>query len=395
MSLPRNILETSQADIQRLIADHVQEGAHIDFKRELPAAWDSSAKHELLADVTAFANSGGGDIVYGVSENESAEASAICPLELSSVDQEVRRLQDFILNLAEPRLPGVQVQAVSVNESGKEGHVLVVRVPQSWASPHRVKTNQHVYVREGLRKRPLDVPELRALFVRSETQAQRVRDFRSDRLAKVLTGDTPTPLKDGPRLVVHVVPTQAALGLVNVDPVPYSRGTPYLPTIGRDGGVAATLNFDGAFAAISYGNEKSIKYTQLFRHGYFEAVWVLEPFGNVPGPLLPGVAYEEYVNRFLVQVRAELKRLGLRQDVAVFLSLLGADKVLFAGFSEYGYGSSHYRFDRKDLLLPDVLIPEEVTPGAGMKPTYDLMCQSAGLAGSANYGPDGEWKARQ
>ena len=105
------------------------------------------------ADVTAFANSGGGDFVYGVDKNEAAEASAICPQTLASVDQEARRLQDFLLNLAEPRLPGVQVHAVPVSEAGKPGHILVVRVPQSWAALHRVKTNQHLYVREG-RNRP-------------------------------------------------------------------------------------------------------------------------------------------------------------------------------------------------------------------------------------------------
>jgi hypothetical protein len=393
MSLPRNLLETTEADIRSLIADRVQEGPHLDFKRDLPAAWDGSAKHELLADVTAFANSGGGDIIYGLDENDAAEASAVCPQVLGSVDQEVRRLQDFLLNLAEPRLPGVQVQAVQVTEGEKVGYALVIRVPQSWAAPHRVKTNQHVYVREGLRKRPLDVPELRALFVRTESQSQRIRDFRSDRLAKVLTGETPTPLKDGPQLVIHAIPTQAALGLVQLDPVPYSRGASYLPMIGQRTGVAAKLNFDGAYAAIPSREERAAGYTQLFRQGYFEGVWVLSPFGNVPEPVLPGVAYEDYVNRFLGQVRSELDRHGLRWDMAVFMSLLGADRVVFAGPSDMGFGSAHYRFDRKSLLLPDVLIPAEVTPGRGMRPAYDLMCQSAGMDGSANYGPDGEWKA--
>lgn len=396
MSLPRNLLETAQADIQRLIADRAQEGPHLDFKRDLPAAWDSSAKHELLADVTAFANSGGGDIVYGVDENDAAEASAICPLVLASVDQEVRRLQDFLLNLADPRLPGVQVHAVEVTEGETTGYVLVIRVPQSWAAPHRVKTNQHVYLREGLRKRPLDVPELRALFVRTESQAQRVRDFRTDRLAKVLTGDTPTPLHAGPQLVVHAIPTQAALGLVQIDPVPYSRGVSYLPMIGQRSGVAATLNFDGAYSVIPTRHKQAAGYTQLFRQGYFEAVWVLSPFGAVADPVLPGIAYEDYINRFIGQVRGELDRHGLRWDMAVFLSLIGADQVVFAGPSDFGFGSSrHCRFDRQALLLPDVLIPAEVTPGRGMRPTYDLMCQSAGMEGSANYGPDGEWKASQ
>tara|TARA_B100001105_G_scaffold12875_1_gene9438 strand:- start:7236 stop:8423 length:1188 start_codon:yes stop_codon:yes gene_type:complete len=393
MSLPQKLLETTEADIRSLIAGHAQEGPHLDFKRDLPTAWDGSAKHELLADVTAFANSGGGDIIYGLDENDAAEAYAVCPLMLGSVDQEIRRLQDFLLNLAEPRLPGVQVHAVEVNELGKVGHVLVVRVPQSWAAPHRVRTNQHVYVRDGLRKRPLDVPELRALFVRTESQSQRIRDFRSDRLAKVLTGETPTPLKDGPQLVIHAIPTQAALGLVQLDPVPYARGASYMPMIGQRTGTAGNLNFDGACAVIPTRGDRADGYTQLFRQGYFEAVWVLCPFGDVADPVLPGIAYEEYVNRFLNEVRGELDRHGLRLDMAVFMSLLGADRVVFAVPSSMGFGSEHYRFDRKLLLLPDVLIPAEVSPSRGMRPAYDLMCQSAGMNGSANYGPDGEWKA--
>ncbi len=394
MSLPRDLLETAQEDIQRLIADRVQEGPHLEFKRELPITWDSSAKHELLADVTAFANSGGGDLIYGVDENDSAEAIAIFPQILGSVDQEVRKLQDFLLNLAEPRLPSVQVHAVQVNEAGKTGHVILIRVPQSWASPHRVKTNQHIYVREGLRKRPLDVPELRALFLRTEGQAQRVRDFRSERLAKILTGETPTSLMAGPQLVVHAIPTQAALGLVHIDPVPYSRGEYYLPLFGLRSGIAAKLNFDGAYAPLPSRGEKPAGYTQLFRQGYFEGVWVLSPLGNSTTAILPSTAYEKYINEFLGLVRGELERHGLRRDIAVFLSLLGADKTLFAGPSDFGFGSQDYKFDRQTLLLPDVLIPAEIMPGRGMRAAYDLMCQSAGLAGSANYGADGEWQSR-
>jgi len=395
MSLPSNLFETSQLEIQRLIVDRVQEGPHLDFKRDLPQTWDQSTKHEFLADVTAFANASGGDIIYGVDENSAVEAAAICPLVFASVDQEVRRLQDFILNLAEPRLPGVQVHPVAVTEGATTGYVLIIRIPQSWAAPHRVKTNQHIFVREGLRKRPLDVPELRAFFLRTESQAQRVRDFRTDRLAKVLTGDTPTLLKNGPKLVVHAIPTQAALGLVQIDPVPYSRGTSYLPRIAQRSGVAATLNFDGAYAAMSRSKERTDGYTQLFRQGYFEAVWVLPPYPDLTESFLADVAYEDYINRFLGQVRGELDRHGLRYDMAVFLSLLGADQVVFSGPSEYGRGGPPmlHRFDRHSLILPEVLIPAEVMPGRGMRPAYDLMCQSAGMERSVNYGPDGEWKA--
>ncbi len=318
----------------------------------------------------------------------------LCPQALVSVDEEVRRIQDILLHQAEPKLPGVLVQAVSVTEEGKSGYVLIVRVPQSWAAPHRVKTNQHIYVREGLRKRPLDIPELRAAFVRSENQAQRVRDFRSERLAKVLANLTPTALMSGPQLVVHVIPTQAALGLVQIDPLPYSRGESYIPLMNIDNGNAAKLNFDGAYAIYKNHEDKVETYTQVFRQGYFESVWILKQWEQSPEFVLPGVGYERAINNFLSKVRRQLNLCGLNEEVAVFLSLLQADHVVLTGPPECGFGPKTFNyFDRTSLLLPDVLIPVDMTPGRGMRPAYDLMCQSAGMEGSRNYGDDGEWKS--
>ena len=394
MLLPQRLLDTTQADLERLMAGKAQEGPHLDYKRELPAAWDDKAKHRLMADVTAFANAGGGDIVYGMDENEDAEAAAIVPQVLASVDEEVRRLQDFMLHLAEPRLPGTQVQAVPVTVGDVSGHAIVIRIPESWAGPHRVKTNQHFFVRDGLRNRQLEVPEIRALFLRTDSQAQRIRDFRSERLAKVLTGETPSELHAGPRLIVHAVPTQAALGLVQLDPVPYSRRTRTLPMLGRHSASSVTLNLDGAYGVLPTREPATTAYTQLFRQGFFEAVWVLVPLGNSDKPSLPGIAYEQMVIQFLEQVRSELTMNGVALDMAVFLSLLGADEVVFAGPSHFGDGGwTPAHFDRRNVLLPDILIPADVSIGRGMRLAFDLICQSVGLDGSANYREDGEWKA--
>jgi hypothetical protein len=37
MTLPAKLIDTTQEHLERLIADEVQEGSHIDFKRDLPA----------------------------------------------------------------------------------------------------------------------------------------------------------------------------------------------------------------------------------------------------------------------------------------------------------------------------------------------------------------------
>ena len=60
-----------------------------------------------------------------------------------------------------------------------------------------------------------------------------------------------------------------------------------------------------------------------------------------------------------------------------------------------GWGHSTKPFDRKGILLPEVVIAADVNIGRGMRPVYDLMCQAAGYDGSLNYGADGEWRAAQ
>ena len=392
MSLPSKLLDATQADIDRLVADKVREGPHLDFKRELPATWDDKAKHRFLADATAFANAGGGDILFGVDENTDAEASAVVPQVLNSVDTEVRKLQDFLLNLSEPRLPAAQVHAVPVTAAGTAGHVIVVRAPQSWAGPHRVKTNQHFFVRDGLRNRQLEVPEIRTLFLRTESQAQKVRDFRTDRLGRMLTGNTPSPLMPGPMLVLHVIPVQAAMGLVQLDPLLYETRERKLPFVGQGGAATIRLNLDGAVGALHPDGKHNAAYVQMFRNGYAELVWVLQRYEDRRRPSLPSVAYENYILGFLNSVRAELRGLGYSTAVAAMLSILKADQVDFTPDDRGGFPISGPGFDRDTLVLPEVLVEDDAPTARGMRPVFDLVWQSAGFQRSLNYTDAGEWK---
>lgn len=394
MTLPSRILDTTQADIERLVAAATSEGPHLDFKRDFPTRWDNETKVKVLADVTAFANAGGGDVIYGVDEDSEARATAIVPQVLPSADEEVRRLLDVVLNQTEPRVPAVQVQAVPVTVTGVSGHVFVMRVPQSWAGPHRNRINQHFHVREGLRNRTLDVPEVRSLFIRAESQAQRMKDFRTGRLGKVVSRETPCAVAQGPALVVHVIPTQAALGLVQIDPVPYSRRQRTLPMIGDSSAGSLSLNLDGALGTILSSGGFKAGYTQQFRQGFFEALWVLRPLDKSPQPVLPDVYFERHVIRFVEQVRRELDSQGLSTEVAVFVSLLGAGNAVYAGGSDFGMGYSSSAFDRRDVVLPDVLVPADVSVGRGLRLVFDLMGQAAGRDGSTNYTEQGEWKDR-
>lgn len=394
MSLPARLLDTTQADLDRLVASATSEGPHLDFKREFPSRWDNDGKVKVLADVIAFANAGGGDILYGVEEDDEARAAVLVPQMLANLDEEIRRLQDVVLNQTEPRVPGVQVHPVPVTTESASGHIIVMRVPQSWAAPHRNRINQHFHVREGLRNRTLDVPEVRALFLRTESQARRLGDFRVERLAKVVSRETPTEVAPGPSLVVHVVPTQAALGLVQIDPLPYVRRERSLPVLGRYSAGSLSVNLDGALGTILVGDRFRAGYTQQFRQGYFEAVWVLRPLGKEPQPTLPDVYYERHVIQFVDEVRRELTAHDVSPEVVVLMSLMGAKGAVYAGRGDFVLAYASSPFDRQDIVLPDYLVAADVSVGRALRMAFDLMVQAAGQDGSTNYTDEGEWKDR-
>jgi hypothetical protein len=383
MSLPRDLSTTSADDIQALVAARTAEGTYLEFKRDLPRP-DAGGRHEFLADVSAFANSSGGDLVYGIDEDGEGRATAVVA-QPGNPDEEARRLQDVLLNGIESRVPGLQVQAVTV----AGGFVVVVRAPQSWAGPHRVKSNQHFFTRENGRKRQLDVPEVRGLFLRSDNQAQRVRDFRTERIGKLMSGEGPHRLIPGALLIGHFVPTQAALATVQVDPIPYmqQRALPVLSTTVP----FSRVNADGALAVRNPRPEGTHGYSQMFRNGYFETVKVY-PYGDAARVGLGSLAYEEQFIAVLRLLRAEYVHLGIGTEMTCMVSLLDADHVEL-GFDRHRYMLDDHQgfFDRKTLVLPDVLLPADLSPEQALKPVFDLVWQSAGMERSANYNAAGDW----
>ena len=392
MMFPSRLAETTPEHINRLLQERVPEGAHIDFKREIPAAWNDKAKHDLASDASAFANAGGGYLVFGIDQDGDGCATAIVP-QAFNPDTDAMRMESILSDGVEPRMPAVQVQPVPVEVAGQSGYVVVVHVPQSWVSPHRMKATRHFYLRDGRQSRPVDVPELRGLFARSDSQSQRVRDFRTDRLAKVLSGDTPCPFMPGPFMVAHVIPTQALLGNVQLDPLPYDTGRRRMPFFGSSRPSTIRVNLDGAVGTLNVPPQPSAAYTQVFRTGFFEAVLAFQRHGGGSKVHLPSIAYENYNNVFVQQVREDLAALGVSQEVAVLFSIFGANELSFTPKDAMGFEVTTPGFDRNALVLPDVLIPEGTSVGHGMRPAYDLVWQSAGLHGSANYDASGEWVA--
>ncbi|TFW15894.1 helix-turn-helix domain-containing protein, partial [Pseudomonas putida] len=113
------------------------ESETVDFKRALPGR-DEKSKVELAKDVAAMANTGGGDLVFGIMETEDGgQAGGITAITGESSDEAQRRILQTLESRIEPRVQGLTLWTVQV----ADGYVLVMRIPPSWNGPHCVKTD--------------------------------------------------------------------------------------------------------------------------------------------------------------------------------------------------------------------------------------------------------------
>lgn len=392
----------TREELRSLIEDAVPEGRGIEYKRTLPGGTDAD-KREFLADVCSLANSGGGDLVFGVEETDGV-ASSLLGLS-GDLDAEVLRIEGIIRDGIAPRIQGIVSQPVPLEGDHHSGNrqALVMRVPRSIGRPHVVTFKNHwkFFTRSSNGKHQMDVDEVRAAFVGSEAIAERVRAFRLERLGLLASGQAPVPLsKDAtPALaVLHILPLSAfdspapaAVDLhlarnINLLP-PGTGGTP-------------RYNFDGI---VTEGRERAgvEAYAQLFRSGGIEGATSL-PFSEYESdgrPLIAMTALErsfiEALERYL-----ELQRcLEVRPPTLVMLSLLGVrDYEIPAGSRR-----QHRPVDRDDLLVPETLIREEPkldqtrgpTGAAGvLRGSFDAVWNACGYGSSLNYDDDGLWIGR-
>jgi len=377
-----------EGTLQELVTNRVPENKTLEYKSALPEN-THDAKVKFLAEVSSFANTSGGDLVIGIRE-ENREPVEVSGLGTGSVDLEKQRLEALLRDGVEPRLPGVVIREVSL---AKGGHAIVVRVPRSWASPHRVTLagHSHFYGRNSSGKYQLDVQELRTAFARGQEVAERARLWRLDRLARIEAGETPVPLEDGPRVVLHVIP-MAAFDPGFVPELPKEAGNPNLLPLNNQGG-SGRPNFDGfvTFYSPKPNPPRYTSYLQVFRNGAIETVDVRMlsgssmPSGLAVARSIPSVALEAGLIEAMQRYAQLERQIGVEPPVFVALTLLGAKGYALFVPPELRT-SAPIPIDRDALVIPAALIEDFGTPPDVMlKPMFDAVWNAAGYPESIYY----------
>ena len=388
------ISELSFEDIQKSISAGVIESRHIEYKQTLPGGQDAD-RQEFLADVSAFANSSGGAILYGVEELEGKPISAP-GIPINDPDSEILRLESIIRSGVDPRLPGLEfklIQDQAVNP------ILVLFIPRSWHQPHVVtfKGSTKFYARGAAGKYPMDITEVRSSILSSEGLASRICQFHDTRCTEIRLGRSQIPVPQSGILVAHILPTHAFQIPQPLDVSFLEKERRFLLPL--HGSIAdARYNVDG-YATIAQDSSGVIReYSQLSRDGVFETASV-DIFSLNRDPAgIPSVLFEQEIAQFVANCLQIYSQENVDPPYSAFLSLLGVRGYIIVPSRErhasqamervYGRG-----IDRDDLRLPDVLIPSADPTRAPefIKPWFDSVWRAAGWPGSQYYDEQGNW----
>jgi len=394
--------DINKADIDFIIENKIRESKTLEYKEKLPGSKDSDRK-EFLADISSFANASGGDVIYGIKAavdeigKKTGEPEKIAPLLGRTADEVKLQIESLIRTGIEPRI-SVHVKEISGYGDDGNGFVIIVRIPQSFASPHMVtfKNSSRFYCRNSAGKYQLDVQEVRSAFLATDSQADRIRSFLQDRLAKIIADETPIELSMPHRLVIHILPLNSFLNqkrlnfgadrnlTLNFRPIAVSSWN-------------HRYNLDGF---LTYRVDKEINrcdsYCQIFFDGTIEAVcanilWTKTGLSPQSGDtaFLGSISYERCVVESVRNYFKGYKTLGVEAPAIISMALLGCKGAyLHTDFTEEP-------IDRDVAILPEVQTDsfDEEVPTI-MKPIFDAVWNACGHPYSGNYNQNGTWNVR-
>ncbi len=394
------LADLDERQLKRLIDAKASESRDIEYKRDTYGNADGDHA-EWLADVSSFANTAGGDLIIGMAAHKGVP-TAIAPLSIDA-DQEILRLEQIARSSLQPRIPNLQFRSIPLTGGG---HALLIRVPRSYNPPHRIvrlgKGQNRFWARSSAGKYEPNVDELRTIFTLAPQLTDRVRDFRFNRIAKIVAGEGPVQLLDRTCLIMHVVPFSSfdpsvLVALADIEKKPHA-----FPPIGETHARAWRVNFDGILLTSNTKEAAGAQeaYTQIFRSGRIEAVASSIASGDRPegvGPRLTSIRIEGLVLLALTKYLKGLQEFGVEPPYALMLSLTGVKGAMInVGLkAQWFEGDDIAALDHDQFHFGEVIIeavPDSAQECAIMiRPFIEQLANTAGRATSSSFGPNGEY----
>jgi hypothetical protein len=122
----------TEAELSQMITNQIEENLHLDYKGAGSLAATDGKKKEIAKDISAFANSDGGFVIYGILEYSDL-ARRHLPEKFDPIDRSViskEWLEQVINSNIQPKISGLTIHPIALTSAAN--HVVyVVNIPKS------------------------------------------------------------------------------------------------------------------------------------------------------------------------------------------------------------------------------------------------------------------------
>lgn len=377
MPFDKSFSQLTADDIMSLIKNKVSEDKNLEFKQQVPKGNDENSKIKICQNISSFANTDGGIIIFGLKQNAEGEANEITGIE-EPLDELSLQLQNMVRDRIVPRIQPPNLREINVDDK----KVFLAEILPSYNKPHFVKNNCVFYGRHSSGKYQLDVHEIKSLFLSQKSVEEQFEQFRIQRLMKIRSRNFPLrPFSDHP-IVVHLAPLSFAQDgrLLPLNKIKTDLSSPF--RVMHEFGFAKSFNFDGLMFYSKLRQNQLSSYTQIFRNGIIEFV-DFYPSGSNENKIIHGNGLEQSITKFLEAVIPFFPKHGMNFPFFFSLSLINVQ-----GFRIVtNINSSTMSFPRindfdiitdTDFIIPSVFIENEEELPEKINSCFDIMWNSCG-----------------
>ncbi len=175
------------AELEALVRDRIPESLTLDYKADFTNDLEK-AKKELAKDVSAFANSQGGTLIIGISQDKHSGAPLWPPSGIPRLINDRQQTVEWVMQgLNQNIAQRVDIAAWSIELEGSDRCVIVIDVPVSPRAPHMVTYQQdnrfhrRYFRRHQYESLPAEEHEVREIFYRGLRYADAVNALLESR----------------------------------------------------------------------------------------------------------------------------------------------------------------------------------------------------------------------